>query len=75
MTLTGPVLRGARVVGYRLYVMNNAGHIREAAEFECADDRAALDYVADHLDGRAVELWNGARLVAKVSQVDPKAEQ
>lgn len=39
---------------------------------ECADDRAALMQLADHVNGREVELWDRDRLVAILKSV-PRA--
>jgi len=50
---------------YRLYFLNAEGHIRHAVEFHCADDEAAQALVQKHADGRAMELWCGARRVMK----------
>ena len=50
--------------------MDREGHIQEIAEFECADDDAAMEIAGDQLDGRPVQLWSGARLVAKIPGAD-----
>ena len=52
------------MASYRLYFMDGKDHILQAAESECEDDDDALDWAAEKLDGRPVELWSGARLVA-----------
>ena len=49
---------------YRLYYLNQHGHIRHAVDWECADDPSALSIVGKHVDGRAMELWSGERRVA-----------
>jgi len=49
-------------VYYRLYFYE-AGHIVRVAEFSCEDDAAAVKRVAEHADGRAMELWERGRLV------------
>jgi hypothetical protein len=54
------------MAGYRIYFLDDNGRIRDAAEFECeADDEALLIAHARH-DGRAMELWSGARIVRKI---------
>jgi hypothetical protein len=58
------------MVGYRLYFLDENGHIRSALEADCADDDTALAWAAEQLDGRAVELWRGSRLVAKLPGAD-----
>jgi len=59
------------MIGYRLYFMDGHGRIERAAEFECADDAEALVWVWDHDDSRAMELWSGARVVAKIPKAEP----
>ena len=51
--------------GYRLYFFNRDDHIREAVELICPDDEDALRAIDTHRDGRAMELWCGARLVKR----------
>lgn len=51
--------------GYRLYFLDAQGHIQNAAEFECSDDAEALICAEDQRDSRPMELWSGARVVAK----------
>ena len=51
---------------YRLYFLDRADHIRHAISLECEDDEAALAVVEQHRDGRTVELWEGARWVARL---------
>ena len=54
---------------YRLYFMDPAGHIRKAVEFECADEKAALNLAEEHRrKGRhahGMELWQRTRLIHK----------
>lgn len=57
--------------GYRLYFLNNDGHIVHAAESECADDAEAEAWAKDQADGRYMELWSGARRVAEFP-VEPR---
>jgi len=54
------------MVGYRLYFIDAEDHIQNAMEFEAASDEEALLHVEVKRDGRAVELWCGARVVAKL---------
>jgi hypothetical protein len=51
---------------YRLYFFEEGGdglHIRARAEFECANDNAAIREAEKRADGRRMELWRGASLV------------
>jgi len=53
---------------YRLYFMTRDGHIHSAAAFTSNSDEEALLYAEDHRDERALELWCGARVVAKLEE-------
>ena len=48
---------------YRLYFRGADGHFLGIVELDCPDDEAALESVAAHADGRAMELWQRQRLV------------
>ena len=50
---------------YRLYYLDEVKRIRHSVEFECASDNDADRLVLERADGRAMELWSGARLVMK----------
>lgn len=54
------------MAGYRLYFLDDNGRIRDAAEFECAADEHALAEAEQRHDGRAMELWSGARMVSRI---------
>ena len=51
---------------YRLYFLNPDGRIWRAIEFECRDDKHAIETVAEHCDGTPMELWQFDRLVESV---------
>jgi hypothetical protein len=53
---------------YRAYILNRDGLIMEAVELDCADDAAASEYAKQFADGHDVELWQAARVVAKVAK-------
>ncbi len=55
-----------RVPHYRLYFLDRDDHIRHALNLECGDDAEAVELIEDHRDGRTMELWQGARRVARV---------
>lgn len=59
------------MAGYRLYFLDDNGRIRDAAEFECADDAEALTQAQSRADGRDMELWSGARVVRKIAKRPP----
>jgi hypothetical protein len=50
--------------GYRLYILNEKGHIRSAMELECEDDAHAI-HLAETSLSAPMELWQGTRLVRK----------
>jgi hypothetical protein len=50
---------------YRIFFLNDKGHVaRPATIVECPDDEAALAQAQQFINGRAVEVWERARLVA-----------
>ncbi len=53
---------------YRIYFLNDKGRIRHAVDIECPTDDDALRVVQERKDGRAMELWEGARKVAEISK-------
>lgn len=50
---------------YRLYYLDDTKRIRQAVEFECVSDNDADRIALERNDGRAMELWSGARLIRK----------
>lgn len=54
------------MAGYRLYFLDDTGHIRDADEWESEHDDHALAEAETRHDGRAMELWSGARVVSKL---------
>jgi hypothetical protein len=54
---------------YRLYVLNDVERVENSLEEEFPDDAAALDRAAASLCGeKAVEVWAGERLVARLGR-------
>ena len=52
---------------YRYYCLDGAGHLHEAAWFAAEDDSDAIAQIeAEHPDATC-EIWQGRRLVAKLS--------
>jgi hypothetical protein len=71
---------------YRLYFLDQGGHIGGLVEMACVDDAAAAELARAHNDGRAMELWlrdrkvsafpgDEARLKARLNRIDPRAER
>ncbi len=57
---------------YRLYILDDADHIRSALDLDCADDAEAVGAAQAHKNGHAVELWKGARRVLRVEASEPQ---
>ena len=62
------------MAGYRLYFLVDE-HIKHAVTFECDTDAEAISAVDDHADGRAMELWSGARMVRRFPDATPSGER
>ncbi len=54
---------------YRLYFLNSTGRIMRREEFVSPDDAQALAHAKQFVDGLALELWSGTRVVGRF---DPK---
>jgi hypothetical protein len=55
-------LRRYGMLDYRLYFLDSATrHIIRSFEFEASDDEQAARIAEAWREGRALELWNGAR--------------
>ncbi|THD77914.1 MAG: hypothetical protein E7812_12010 [Phenylobacterium sp.] len=59
------------MTGYRLYFLENE-HIKHAVTFDCESDAAAVGLAGHHGDGRAMELWTGARTVRRFPLLEPR---
>ena len=51
---------------YRLYCLDGADKVASADWIEAEDDDGAIDAAEAVRDGRACELWQGARLIARL---------
>ncbi len=54
------------VTTYRLYCLDGVGKVATAEWVEADDDEAALCIADSMREGRACELWQGSRLVARL---------
>lgn len=54
---------------YRYYCLDGLGHLQNADWFEAADDADAVAQIGAQHAGRICEIWQGSRLVAKLSPV------
>jgi hypothetical protein len=51
---------------YRIYALDEAGRVSQSHNFDCRDDLLALAEGERLSQANAVEVWEGARLVARV---------
>ena len=54
---------------YRVYLLDQQGHIVRREEFEFPDNEQAIEKAKQFVDGRAVELWSGANLIVRIPPV------
>lgn len=58
--------------GYRLYQLDKSDHITgPPKEFEFDNDQDALAKARQYVDGKAIELWSGAR---RIIRIEPASE-
>jgi hypothetical protein len=52
---------------YRIYTLRDDGHISSPADvIKCPDDQTALEEAKLVLNGKVIEVWDGARPVARL---------
>ena len=51
---------------YRTYIIGRADHFW-GADFECADEEAAIKKVQLTMDGRDTEVWEQGRFIVRLS--------
>jgi hypothetical protein len=56
---------------YRAYFIGHGGHIISQTPLVCAGDAEAIQQAKYLVDGFAIELWSGDRLVTRL---EPKAK-
>ena len=59
------------MLDYRLYFLDDAGHIQGVVELDCADDAEAVQVAQTYADGRAMELWRRARWIRRFTGREP----
>jgi len=64
-TLAGAVSNGL-FTEYELYFLTEAGTAVRREEFKLPNDRVALTHAKQFVDGLALELWSGARMVGRL---------
>ena len=55
------------MTGYQLYFLNTAGAVVRREEFDFENDAEALAHAKQFVDGLALELWSGARIIARMN--------
>ena len=50
---------------YRAYTVGSDGHFIDFKPFDCVDDAEAIEKAESLVDGHAIELWNGPRMVIR----------
>ena len=56
------------MLDYRLYVLNQSGHVVDAAVLHCPDDRQAIDLALQAAIASDVELWLGDRKIKYIQR-------
>jgi hypothetical protein len=66
ITIYIPATTATLMPHYRIYVTTTDGHVgAPATVVECADDQEAIGKAAQLTNGKAVELWEGARFIVR----------
>ena len=56
------------MVEYRIYSVGSDGHFMKSECLECASDEDAIKQAGQSIDTYDVELWSGARVVARLNR-------
>jgi hypothetical protein len=66
ITIYIPGTTATAMAHYRIYVTTTDGHVTAPPTVvECADDQEAIGKTAQFTNGKAVELWQGARFIVR----------
>jgi hypothetical protein len=72
VVFTFSFISGAPMPQYRIYSLGPDGKISGPAEVvECADEQDAIDKASQAANGKAAELWEGARFIAYFPSDEP----
>jgi hypothetical protein len=63
--VTAKIWRLGQVTDYRVYILNDKGHIQSDALIVSADDAQAIESAKKLVGVRHVEIWDGERLVGR----------
>jgi hypothetical protein len=61
------LLGGGGMNEYQLYFLNAAGVLVRREEFKFQNDAEALAHAKHFVDGLALELWSGTRIVGRIN--------
>jgi len=59
------------MVEYRIYSVGSDGHFMKSECLECPSDADAIKQAGQSMDIYDVELWSGARVVARLNRHGP----
>jgi hypothetical protein len=59
------------VTWFRVYTVGADGHYTGRTDFESSSDETALKHAKQLANGRAVELWEGRRFIARLDGKPP----
>ena len=59
------------MVEYRIYSVGSDGHFMKSECLDCPSDEDAIKQAGQSIDTCDVELWSGARVVAKLNRHGP----
>jgi hypothetical protein len=59
--------RASQMVEYRIYSIGSDGHFMKSECLECPSDEEAIKLAGQSIDTCDVELWSGARVVARLN--------
>jgi hypothetical protein len=67
-SLTGMNLHAkqSQMTNYRIVSVDDAGKVSSQRSFACANDDDAIVWARQLLDKTSVELWSGARFIARI---------
>ena len=54
------------MTNYRIVSVENAGKVSSPRNFTCANDKDAIVWAKQSVDESPVELWSGARFIARL---------
>lgn len=67
------MLGAASVPEYRIFVVEWDNYITQPPQLvECANDKEAIQYAKQFIDGRDVELWEKSRCVVRFTRTSGK---